>query len=245
MNGFNMDLPIYCLTFRSEENRKKMTNRFNTCGLGFEFVESTDAYDPEICPPETMLNIAKSINRWEPRAWSCMHGHLKILKKISEQEEDLAIICEDDVYLRRDIKKELPNIIVNFYRLNLDILLLGYLTEKRPFIAEHDRPSLLPIFGYFGYDNEPYFWGTQMYMIRKSHAKELYEKFGPRSPASFYSLLDSKATPFASDWILTKQGRRAFISPQIAVSRKEQGTDPTNWLHNANYYNNYHPELYI
>jgi len=240
-----MELPIYCLNYKNEDKKKQMQNRFNFCGLQVQFVEGIDAYDPSICPPPAILNIAKNMNRWEPRAWSIMHGHLNILKQVADQEQDLAIICEDDIFLRRDIKVELSNIIVNFYRLKLDILLLGYLTMDPPMDIKFNRHSLAPVFGYFGYDDDPYFWGAQMYMIRKSHAKELLEKFGPRTPASFYSLLDTKAIPFASDWLLTKQGRRAFISPQIAVSRKEQEGTDTNYLHNANYYNNYHPELYI
>jgi GR25 family glycosyltransferase involved in LPS biosynthesis len=213
--------PVYCLTYRNPERRAKMAERFATAGMEFSFCESPDALDPEYAPPLDILEKAELLDTWKAKAWSCMSGHYKIIEQIAVSNSDVAIVCEDDILIRRDFVQVLPGVVANFKSYNLDMLLLGYLSTDAPAVAGYALPEALPVFGYYRYHE--HIWGTQMYMISKKHARFLLTHYGTEYAVA--SLLDASMTPWAADHIITKTGNRALISPQLAV---EQGdiTDP-------------------
>jgi GR25 family glycosyltransferase involved in LPS biosynthesis len=214
-------VPVYCLTYRNAPRRQQMTQRFNTAGVIFEFVESPDAYDNEFAPPADIMEKAELLGTWKAKAWSCISGHYKILEQIATGLADVAIVCEDDILIRRDFVQVLPGVVANFKSYNLDMLLLGYLSTDAPAVASYALPLALPVFGYYRYHE--HIWGTQMYMISKKHARFLLTHYGTEYAVA--SLLDASMTPWAADHIITKTGNRALISPQLAVERGDI-TDP-------------------
>jgi len=230
--------PVYCLTYRNPERRAKMAERFATAGMEFSFCESPDALDPEYAPPLDILEKAELLDTWKAKAWSCMSGHYKIIEQIAVSNSDVAIVCEDDILIRRDFVQVLPGVVANFKSYNLDMLLLGYLSTDAPAVAGYALPEALPVFGYYRYHE--HIWGTQMYMISKKHAQFLLTHYG--SEYAVASLLNPELTPWAADHIITKTGNRALLSPQLAV---EQGqiTDPD--AVNADIHVQYHRDCHL
>ena len=241
-----MNLPIYCLTYKNPERRNKMNHRFQTLGLDYEFIESIDPYDPSIVPNGEILHKAVSLNRWNPHAYSCMHGHFLAINKFLATNSDTAIVCEDDILLRKDLAAELPVITANFYRQDLDILLLGYLTETdHPAKVIHNRPLKSPAFSYHSYDGEWGLWGTQMYMIRRRHAEHLYHHYGSHTDYKIHSMLTPSLEFWYADCIITKIGNRALISPQMAVEEGIAGIAYQQPTHTNSYNLNYDPEVHF
>jgi GR25 family glycosyltransferase involved in LPS biosynthesis len=239
-------IPIYCVTYKNPERRQKIKNRFDTVGLDFEFVESIDAYDPTIIPSQDILKQAIMISRWIPHAYSCMHGHFSAIEKFLQTGEEIGIVCEDDILLRRDFGEELPVIIANFKRQRLDILLLGYLTETdQPAKVIHNRPLKSPAFSYHTYDGEWGLWGTQMYMLSRRHAQMLYDNFGPHTDYKFNALIKNNIEFWIADCIITKIGNRALISPQIAVEEGVAGIPHQQPTHTNSYNLNYDQNIHI
>jgi len=136
-----------------------------------------------------------------------MYGHLDMIAAFYETNKPYGIFCEDDIMIRRDFKDAIPSFIDGINVLNLDVLLIGYLTS---FVicagqAEFDlRYNNAFKFHHFS-DN---IWGTQMYMLTRTHAKTLLDTY-----ATGYA----GQTPFSADWTLTKDGNRALITPMIVV----------------------------
>jgi hypothetical protein len=54
-------------------------------------------------------------------------------------------------------------------------------------------------------------WGAQMYMISKKQCKYLLNKYTNGYLET--SIKNPDITPFAADWIITKQGKRALLYP--------------------------------
>jgi hypothetical protein len=223
-----------------------MKYRFDTLGLKFSFVESKDAHDPSIMPPIDVIQKANELGRWIPHAWSCIHGHFDILEQFLATGEEVCIVCEDDILLRRDFAYELPVIKANFDRQILDILLLGYLTETdEPARVVHNKPLKSPAFSYHAYDSEWGLWGTQMYMIRRSYAQMLVKQFGPNTDYKINALLNSEIEFWIADCIITKMGNRAFISPQMAVEEGTAGIPHQQPTHTNSYQLNYDPNIHF
>lgn len=223
-----------------------MTARFDTVGLDFKFIESIDPYDPSIIPDQEILKKAIMINRWIPHAYSCMHGHFLAIEQFLQTGEDIGIVCEDDIFIRKDFAEELPVILANFKRQRLDILLLGYLTETdKPAQVVHNKPLKSPAFSYHTYDGEWGLWGTQMYMLSRSHAQMLYNNFGPHTDYKFKALEDKSIELWIADCIITKIGNRALISPQMAVEEGIAGIAYQQPTHTNSYNLNFDPNIHI
>ena len=97
---------------------------------------------------------------------------------------------------RQDLIEILPKVLNDFNLLNLDILLLGYLT---PFIV-NDKMSetgfslkrqtdIKPIYTYHNYPEE--LMGTQMYILSRKHAKTLLDKYYNNSDEELELISDS------------------------------------------------------
>lgn len=240
------NIPIYCLTYKNNERRAKISLRFGSLGLDFEFIESIDAHDPRIVPPTEILTQALQLRRWNQHAYSCMHGHFLAIERFLATGEEIGIVCEDDIYIRKDFKDELPVIIANFNRQNLDVLLLGYLTETdKPAVVIHNRPLKSPAFSYHSYDNDWALWGTQMYMIRRRHAEMLWNNFGPHTDYKFQSLIRTDIEFWYADCIITKIGNKALISPQMAVEEGQAGIAHQQPTHTNSFNLNYDSEIHI
>ena len=167
------------------------------------------------------------------RIWSTCYGHLDMIHMFQQSDNEYGIFCEDDIILAKDFTKLLPEIIKCFNKLNLDILMLGYLCENK-IDAYSNFPTLLTMgeFKYLGYPEG--LWGTQMYLISKAQASRIlskyYEGYAERT------LQDKTLSPFASDWTITKEGRRALLYPLIVVEKVATYDDENQQRSHANCY---------
>ena len=239
-------IPIYCVTYKNPERRKRIFIRFETIGLPFEFVESVDADDPQIRPPDDIMEMTRQAKRWNPHAYSCMHGHFFAIEQFLKTDKEIAIICEDDIMLRKDFAEELPIVLANFKRQSLDVLLLGYLDDhSKPAYVTYRRPLKSPAFSYHSYEDDWAQWGTQMYMIHRRHAEMLWNNYGPHTDFKIQSLIRHDIEYWYADCIITKLGNRALISPQMAVEEGTAGLAIQQPTHTNSYNLNYDPKIHI
>jgi hypothetical protein len=232
---------FYCLSFQNPERKAAMENRFEKLGVDI-FMYPGVTFDDERIEGRILDHHTK-------RTWSFTYGHFDLIREFYfNSEKEYGVFCEDDIFIRKDFIEHLPKIINNFETMNLDLLLLGYLTQytidenhsgiylKGP-KSTSDHP--------FSYYNLPDFiWGAQMYMLSRKQAWELIGKYSP--PYADISLTNHSMTPFNSDWTITKEGNRALLYPMIAL---EDGK--TKYLdggqhnyHQECHHNNYEPELF-
>jgi GR25 family glycosyltransferase involved in LPS biosynthesis len=152
-----------------------------------------------------------------------MYAHLDMIQAFLKSEAEYGIICEDDVHIHREFDARVREAIQAYRSNELDVLLLGYLLPYK--IAE----------GISGYDDSQ--WGTQMYMLGRRAATEIYEAF--QDP--------SKVPVFASDWTITKYGRRARMYPMLAI--EEGPIDSTDqgqiWFHRQCHLAHFDPSTYL
>jgi GR25 family glycosyltransferase involved in LPS biosynthesis len=224
-----------------------MRERFQQVGLDVEMVESVSTLHPTIAPDEMMKLHAKKIGRWSDLAWSCMQGHLLCLKRFLRTGQDIGIVCEDDVMIRRDLAQELPVVVANFNRWDLDLLMLGYLRPETISTVQPTMPLIGQPYTYHSYEFNVY--GTQMYMIRRRHAEWAVSTFEDPVHRWKYLVDSSYGTANHADWTITKHGRRALIYPMLAVEESGGGkgysdSTQTHW-HELCHSANYSPEIHI
>jgi GR25 family glycosyltransferase involved in LPS biosynthesis len=229
---------IYCLNYKNEERRALMQERFSTLNLKCNFYDGVDT------------NVDERITKYEQcykQCWSCMYGHLDMINKfLNETTKEFGIFCEDDIYIRKDFGILLQDVTIKFREMNLDVLILGYLTSHK---VEHWHDG----YSYkhnsidsddFKYHNYPdHVWGTQMYMISRSYAKFLIDKY--YTDYAEKSLEGGK--PFSADWTITKDGNRCLIFPMLAVEDgKTRNCDlGQDIFHQSCHLYNYNPDLFI
>lgn len=199
-----MNIPIYILNYKNEERRERMKNRFKNTNITFNEGVNIDEIEYKISK-ETAHN------------WNIMLSHLDNIKKFYyDTDASYAIICEDDIYVHKNLKELLPEIIEQFQVLKLDILLLSYLLAAHP----KNFCQLINVKNNHEYYTYPArLWGAHMYLISRSYAKHLIEK---------YTLewgLSNSDKSFSPDWIITKNGNRAMIWPPLGVEEGDANTD--------------------
>ena len=212
----NTDLDIFCLSYKNAERMTRITELFANQNLSVRFYGGVDySTDARI--------VGRPLDQNTKRCWSIMYGHLDMLRLFVESGKPFGIFCEDDIIVRKDFSKCLPHIIENFKELDLDVMLLGnlcmnpdfrkYINFPEVFISDY---SVHP-FRYYAYDSNPEsgVWGTQMYILKRSQAIRLIDKY-------YYgyadlTLVDNTLTPFSADWTITKGGRKALIYPLVAI----------------------------
>lgn len=223
---------FYCLSYKNEERKTALTDRFNQLNINVTFYDGVEFDDPRISIPSESHSIDK-------KSWSYTYGHFDIINKfVNETDKEYGVFCEDDIYLHKNLANDIPMLIEDFKEMDLDILLMGFLTLykiedyfggfhiKHPF-NEKQRPHK-----YHNYPDD--LWGAQMYMLSRKHAKTLLEKYyNGYAVQSLRS--DLQLTPFCSDWTITKEGNRALVYPMYAV---EDGK--THYEHGGQ--NNFHKD---
>lgn len=172
-------------------------------------------------PLPDQISQAQHMHKWDPHAWSVMQGHMCMLETyVQEGTASHAIIMEDDIHIRADVNDHLPKIMQDFHILNLDILLLGYLTPDPLHEIRAEFPVLNTCFTIQEYPFNVY--GTQMYVVSRPYAEWLVSQYGVHTAWS-QSILHTPDT-YNADWLITKQGRRACVWPMLAVEELGGGT---------------------
>lgn len=191
-----MDIPIYILNHKNEERKKRMEKRFKNCNINFLKSVNIDA---------NKYNISNEI----ARTWGIMLSHVENIKHFYYMTDaEHGIFCEDDVYIHNDFNNRLKNILIDFKKLDLDILLLSYLLSF--------HPSNSGNFIYKNSDNEYYTynddtWGSHMYLISRPYAIYIINKFTIEWAKYFADKV------YVSDWTITKLGNRALLFPPLGV----------------------------
>ena len=208
-----MQYHIYCLSYNNQERKNNMKNRFENLGLEYTFYGGVNYQDPRI--------HADSYKQ----CWSCMYGHLDMIKMFySDKNVEFGIFCEDDILIHKNFKDIIPDVINDFKILNLDLLLLGYLAtfKIQPYYNEFhlkenqsENNLLLENYRYHNFPDDV--WGAQMYMLSKNSAKKILDKYGDDSGYAERSQNNPDMTPFSADWTITKDGNRALLSPPLII----------------------------
>jgi hypothetical protein len=220
--------PIYCVSAPGNEARRaRMQERMAQVELSCEFLHA----------PLTAADVEKLVaatgqpksDGLEYRTTAIMLDHLALIRRfVHETSASHVIVCEDDIYLRRTIKQDLPSIVREFDARELDVLLLGYLWP-------HREVDDVAVSGYRFCDYDDELWGSQMYLLSRRHATHLVETYTlawaianadawADAWANSHASAHVDVKPFSPDWILTKVGRRARLYPMLAV---EEGGTPT------------------
>lgn len=211
-------IPFYVISFNNEERKNRMMKRFNKLEFSdINFIKEVYKNDERI----TSLSNKEKYEKIDPRTWSIMLQHMDSVRDFYyNKESDLCILCEDDIMISKDLKEELKDIIHNFYKLELDVIMLGYLL---PFKIESYNTHFKELhssseYKYYTYPDD--IWGTQMYMISKKYAKYLLDTFNIN-----YAYDNIETNHYSSDWIITKNGNRALLYPMVAVEEGNNLSD--------------------
>jgi hypothetical protein len=207
-------LDIYCLNFTNNpqeknERRIAMEQKFDHFQLPVHFYSGVASTDERI-------HFVENDNM--RRTWSICYGHLDMINHfISHSNKNYMILCEDDIIIHKEFTKKLPQAIDVMKKQNLDILLLGYLcsnpVDTYSNFPEIDTEYSCDTFKLLEYIQDT--WGCQMFMITRSHAKKMLSKF--YHDYAIKTLTDKSLTPFSSDWLLTKDGKRALLYPLLVI----------------------------
>jgi len=237
-------IAFYCLTCHNETRLVSMQNRFEQLGLSCRFWINQS--DEEFLQSEEKW---RSIAKYELSR--CMYGHFKMIQDFVHQSElPYGIFCEDDIFIHKDFVSLLPQILSDFESLDLDVLLLGYLTGFE--ITYHHQPlkkeatENFPYRYHYYHDN---LWGTQMYMLSRKQAIHLLEEF---SIDKYLEKIQEnpQRTPWSADWILTKNGNRALIAPLLVVENDDKPYEHYNHpgqfsLHHETFNHRYDKDTFI
>ena len=218
-----MSYKIYCLNYENPERRASMLSRFKAAGFNDnEFVlhRGASINDQRISGRGLISHTEK--------CWSCMYGHLDMIRDFIDSGEEHGIFCEDDILIDQDIKERLNHIIIDFDSMSLDTLLLGYLITHP--MTDGDIKSVYvnlqtaetTTFRYYTYDD---IWGTQMYMLSREQAKRIIEKYANGYADRFLANPQEIYPPFSADWTITKEGNRKMIYPMLAIEDGKSNYD--------------------
>ena len=209
----NDNYKIYCLSYKNPIRKLSMKNRFEKLKVNYIFYDGVNLTDSRIH------------NDSYKKCWSCMYGHLDMIKLFyNDPNINYGIFCEDDILIHKDFCELIPKIIQDFKYLNLDVLLLGYLLEfkidkNNPIFTLKNNNLNSDNYNYLNFPND--IWGTQMYMLSKENAGKILEKYDQNSNYALQTLVDKSMTPFSADWTITKDGNRALLYPCIAIENGE------------------------
>ena len=215
------NIGFYTVNFKDEERRNKMNSRFDYFGLKLNFV------DPVGNDDSRLENVPEKADK---RTWSIMLQHMDSIRHFVENTtNDFCIVTEDDILISKDFVNDLPEIINTYTKLGLDVLLLGFLIsfqihENNHFILK-DRNEK---YSYYDYPND--LWGSQMYLISRSHAVKLLERYSIE-----HAIETIETEPFSPDWTLTKYGKKALIYPMVAV---EEGNTKADLYSESQFHSN-------
>lgn len=225
-------IPFYSLCYRDQTKREHLSSVAQHIRLPIILHEglASDDYRLKGLPPEVA------------RLWSITFGHIDIIRHfVDTSTADFAIFTEHDILVHKDFSSLLTSAVDGMVALDLDVLLLGYL--KHP-----NGPSLNPIhqqgpLTFYSYPDDQ--WGAQMYMLTKAQAKWITDHIDVAW--AHMTRKSSNLPPFNPDWMFTKFGKRACVTPMLAL---EDGLGKYEHVGHGNFHrqcfeHNYRSDLYI
>lgn len=232
-------LPIYVVSYKNEERRQRMTERFKKLNLDHNVIFTPEVHTSDI----RLVHIPQNLQR----NCSIMLQHLDSLSKFLETKHEYCIVCEDDVYISKYLSEKLPTFVYDCNVLNLDILLLGYILPFRMDMTSDLHKHHFPYYNnasqkiymnhshhYHNYPND--LWGSQMYIISRKYAQFLVHHYNliPENQTLLHAIQNGQLA-YSPDWIITKKGNHALLYPMLAV--EEHGINYDNSTFLAIHYN--------
>lgn len=195
---------VYCFSYDNPEKKQKMTDKFKLTGYDVNWVDIVTSDDPR--------NL-----KGHERCSSVMWNHLDMIKAFLHSDNDYGVFCEDDIYIRKTFAEDIQEVIRLYERSGVELILLSWLTTFCPYNCvyffepyECDKP----IFTLHQYPN--HCWGAHMYFMNKKHAEAILNFF--TLDFATKTLDESNnLPPWASDWTITKWGKRAALWPMLGV----------------------------
>ena len=172
-------------------------------------------------------------------------GHLQMIQKfLKESKKNFCIFMEDDVYISKDLTKQMNNLTEKMMELDLDVLLIGYLLTHSARNC-HWIPQIDTMGSYTFHSYTDDLWGAQGYILTRAHAMYIVQKY-----TLDYLELTKKyptLTCWSPDFIITKKGKRALVSPMLCVEEGNiRGDHPGQLaLHQGTTNFNYNPETFV
>lgn len=121
---------FYCINYKDENRREKMMERWAKLDLPLHFVPPVESDDLRLS--DTDIDITK-----EKRTWAIMLQHLDSIRHFIENtDKDYCVVCEDDILVSKYLKMDILEIVKTYEKLDLDIMLLGYLV---PYVIQDDN----------------------------------------------------------------------------------------------------------
>ena len=228
------NVSFYCINYKDELRKNKMTKRFNSLNINLFFVDPVENDD---------IRLEKTPNKNDLRVWSIMSQHLDSIRHfLLNSSNEYCVVCEDDVLISKDIVNDFPEIISTFNNLKLDVLVLGYLVPYKIFDWFTHFPLKYRNDKYSFYEFPNDLWGSQMYMISRKNAEHLLEKYTIE-----YAISTIGTETFSPDWTLTKHGRRSILYPMIALEEgsSKSGENSEKDYHNRCYETNFVEGMYV
>lgn len=142
-------------------------------------------------------------------------AHFRMIQRfLQESTKKFCIFMEDDVFISKDLSKRINELTEKMVALDLDILSIGYLITCSPRNC-HWLPQIDTMGQYTIHNYHDELWGTQGYILTRAYAMYLVEKYtlnyvelGKQYP---------NLTCWSPDFLITKKGKRALLSPMLCV----------------------------
>jgi GR25 family glycosyltransferase involved in LPS biosynthesis len=217
-----------------------MTDRFAKMNIHLNIHTGVQMDDPR-------LHYTEDIAR--KRVNSVFYGHIDNLANFYKTGKKYGFTSEDDVHIHKDLANRLPTIIREFEEMNLDILLLGYMTThpiKDWWTGYHFKYPYDESRGYQYHAYPDHQWGIHLAMFSRDYARRIIDTFTPDYAER--AVTDFTLRPPNPDWSLTKlTTKRALIYPMLAV---EDGKgDYGHWgqgeYHRKSHAANYIPDQFL
>ena len=206
---------FYCISYNSPDRAHQMADRFAQLGLHLNVNTGVQMSDPR---------LQFSENPADKRLASCFYGHMDNVRSFYATGKQYGFFCEDDVLLHRDFAKLLPTTICEFEGMELDVLLLGYMTE---YPIEWWTPDCYLVYDpgadsdtKYRYHRYPQcLWGVHLYMISRDYAARLLQTYGPDYAAQHH-LYPDQYVIYNPDWTISKLAepyKRAMRYPMLGL----------------------------
>lgn len=206
---------FYCFSYNNPVRKNYISSQFSTLNIPLKFVDIVEITDNRI---SEIFKDGITYPQNAKRAFCVMFNHLDMIKAFRDSNFEYGICCEDDIILRKSLKDDLPWFTLAMKSLSLDVLLLGHL-----FAFELTTTFPFTKGSYSVHDFTDDVWGAHCYMITKSYATYILDNYGIEYARQ--TLSNSGLTPYTSDWIITKKGKRALVYPPAVVEEGSVATD--------------------
>ena len=198
----DVNYDIYVLSYNNHEREQNMIRRLKQVGTTANIC--TFLENDKRCQ-EAADNGYQRLHQLK-----CFFNHLAMMEEfVNNSSKEYGIFLENDIYLRKTLTKDLIIVTDNMKKLDLDVLLIGYLINDKPesFGCKHYHTDE---------DNNKYYrygsdlWGTQGFILTKAQAKHYINKYTVK-----YILSSDEV--ISADWIYTKQGNKSLLYPPLVV----------------------------